>query len=340
MTNKTFSRRNFLKLAALSLGSMAFSPIVEEKREPSQRRLMRVGSDSVSIHKQPNDESLILYQRYRDDLINVYYEVESEYGPEYNPIWYRVWGGFVHRASLVEVKHILNDIITSVPESGQLGEITVPYTRALRYTRVYGWSEIYRLYYQSTHWIRDVITGPDGKPWYELEDELLRLRYAIPGEHMRIVQNSEFDPISPEVPPEEKRIEISLSRQELTAYESTNIALQTKISSGLPYYDMHTPSGDFRIGSKMPSKHMGDGQVTSDIYDYELLGVPWCCFFELDKGIASHGTYWHTNFGVMMSHGCVNMRNADAKWLFRWAHPISEPHQWTRTGFGTRISVV
>ncbi len=341
MTNKTLSRRKFLKLAALSLGALAFKPQLGSIGSVLQPRLMRVGSNkSVSIHKQPNDESIILYQRYKDDLINVYYEVESEYGPEYNPIWYRVWGGYVHRASLVEVDFILNSVVNKIHEDGQLGEITIPYTQAMRYTSLLGWSEVCRLYYQSTHWIREIITGPDNKPWYQLEDELSRMQYAIPAEHMRIVKDSEFEQIHPDVPAEYKRIEISLSRQELTAYEGIEIVLQTKISSGLFNNIMDTPSGDFRIGSKMPSKHMGDGDVSNDIYAYELLGVPWCSFFELDKGIALHGTYWHTNYGAPMSHGCVNMRNEDAKWIFRWANPVCNPHERTRTGFGTRVSVV
>ena len=341
MTNKTFSRRNFIKLAGLSLGSLALRPMESKARPASHRRLMRVGSDkSVSIHKEPNDESVILYQRYKDDLINVYYEIESEHGPEYNPIWYRVWGGYVHRAQLVEVKNILNPVTDTIHKDGQLGEITVPYTRAMRYTSMYGWNPVYRLYYQSTHWIRDIVTGPDGEPWYQLEDELLRLQYAIPAEHMRIVSDSEFSPISPDVPHEDKRIEISLSRQELTAYEGDNVVLQTSISSGLPYFDMATPPGNFRTGTKMASKHMGDGNVTDDIYAYELLGVPWCCFFELKEGIATHGTYWHNNFGVTMSHGCVNMRNHEAKWLYRWTDPVSDPHEWTHTGYGTRVSVI
>jgi lipoprotein-anchoring transpeptidase ErfK/SrfK len=139
---------------------------------------------------------------------------------------------------------------------------------------------------------------------------------------------------------EAKRIEISISEQTLTAFEGDDIVLHTTISSGALTPNKKTPSGEFRIGSKMPSKHMGDGQVTTDIYAYELLGVPWCCFFELDKGIATHGTYWHNNFGYPMSSGCINMRNHEAKWLFRWATPNGGPHEWTRTGFGTRVSVV
>ncbi|HEY9121658.1 MAG TPA: L,D-transpeptidase [Brevefilum sp.] len=343
MTNKTFSRRNFIKLGALSLGSLAFKPGLDRQRLTNKHKLVRVAGsgniNSVSIHKQANEESLILYQRYKDDLINVYDEVESAFGPEFNPIWYRVWGGYVHRKWLVEVDTILNPLTDSIHEDGQLGEITVPFTRAYRYSSFYGWEPVYRLYYHSYHWIRDIVTGPDGMPWYELEDELLRLKFAVPAEHMRIVPDAEFKPISPDVPPEEKRIDISIFDQQLTAYEGDKAVFQTKISSGALTPVKRTPIGDYRVGIKMPSKHMGNGQVTTDIMAYELVGVPWNCFFKLDNGIATHGTYWHNNFGTPMSSGCINMRNHDANWLFRWTNPVSEPHVWTANGVGTRVHV-
>jgi hypothetical protein len=344
MTNKTFSRRNFLKLAGLSLGSLAFKPMLHQQGAFRTRRLMRVAKiakdgeiTSVSIHQEPSEESVILYQRYKDDLINVYDEIESEFGPEYNPIWYRVWGGYVHRAYLQEVEHVLNPVADTIAEGLQLGEITVPFTGAMRFTALDGWKPIYRLYYQTTHWVRDIITGPDGQPWYLLEDELDRLQYAIPAIHMRILDDAEFDPISPDVPPGEKRIEISISRQELTAFEGEKIVMQTNIASGVLTPQKQTPTGDFNIESTYPSKHMG-GTKRDDIYAYVLPGVPWSCFFT--KGIATHGTYWHNNFGTPQSSGCVNMRNHEAKWLFRWVNPLGEPHEFYRTGAGTRVSVV
>jgi lipoprotein-anchoring transpeptidase ErfK/SrfK len=52
---------------------------------------------------------------------------------------------------------------------------------------------------------------------------------------------------------------------------------------------------------------------------YNLPNVQWVQYFYADYGF--HGTYWHNNFGNPMSHGCVNMTNADAKWLFDWAGP-------------------
>jgi hypothetical protein len=309
-----------------------------------QRRLMRVAKiakdgekTSVSIHKEPNEDSVILYQRFKDELINIYDEVESEFGPEYNPVWYQVWGGYVHRAYLQEVDQVLNPVVDSISENLQLGEITVPFTGALRYSSLDGWQPVYRLYYQTTHWVRDIITGPDAQPWYLLEDELDRLQYAIPAEHMRILADSEFEPISPDVPPGEKRIEISISRQELTAFEGDEIALKTSIATGALTPQKQTPTGEFHIESTYPSKHMG-GTKRDDIYAYVLPGVPWSCFFT--KGIATHGTYWHNNYGTPQSSGCVNMRNHDAKWLFRWVNPVGGPHEFYRTGSGTKVSVV
>jgi lipoprotein-anchoring transpeptidase ErfK/SrfK len=90
---------------------------------------------------------------------------------------------------------------------------------------------------------------------------------------------------------------------------------------------METPTGEFNVDRKYPSRHMGDGGLTGDLRAYELVGVPWVSFFH-SAGIAFHGTWWHDNFGVPMSQGCVNLRNEDALWLFRWtspSHPGYEP---------------
>ena len=37
--------------------------------------------------------------------------------------------------------------------------------------------------------------------------------------------------------------------------------------------------------------------------------------------IALHGAFWHSNYGVQMSHGCVNLAPLDAKWLFFFSAP-------------------
>ena len=88
----------------------------------------------------------------------------------------------------------------------------------------------------------------------------------------------------------------------------------------------------------MPSRHMGDGELTDDIDAYELPGVPWVSFFHKD-GYAFHGTYWHDNFGRKMSHGCVNMQNAAAKWLYRWSLPKIYPGEPYKRESGTLVII-
>lgn len=336
-----FSRRDFLKWSSISLGALLLSlpkNSVESRYEP---KYVMVGNPKgVSVHKNPTDKSIIIYRRELDDIIHVYDDVIGTDGPEYNPLWYRVWGGYVHSANLVEVKFLYNEIAATVNSTGQLAEVTVPFTRSLFYNSFTGWNPQYRFYYGSVHWIVDIISGPDNRPWYKVKDELLKVELAVSAEHLRYIPDSELTPISPDVLPANKKIEISLFRQVLTAYESGQKVMETKISSGLPGGELATPTGRFHIATKMPSKHMGDGKLTDDIYAYELMGVPWNCFFEMENGVATHGTYWHNNFGSQMSHGCVNMRTSDAKWLYRWTYPIASPDDWEKHGYGTPIEVI
>lgn len=84
---------------------------------------------------------------------------------------------------------------------------------------------------------------------------------------------------------------------------------------------------------------MGDGNITSDIFAYELPGVPWVSYF-YRTGVAFHGCYWHDNYGTEMSHGCVNMRPEEAKWLWRWATPESPVNERLAHGIGTKVRVV
>lgn len=340
MNNRDFSRREFLKLGATSLGAVTYSTYVQPAAARIDPKYMLVGNkDGVSIYSRSTDKSTIMYTRAYTDIINVYYEVKGDDGPDWNPLWYRVWGGYVHSAHLVEVAYKLNPVQSKVRESGQLFEVTVPFTRSMHYSRYTGWQPMYRFYYRSVHWVMDIISGPDDKAWYKVIDELGETVLAVPAEHLCYINDEELAPISADVPEAEKKIEISLYFQTLKAYEGDNVVLDTKISSGIPRKVTQTPTGNFRIWTKMPSKHMGDGRLTDDIYAYELLGVPWNCFFQMEDGIATHGTFWHNNYGSPMSHGCVNMRPDEAKWLYRWSNPVASPENREKHGFGTPVIV-
>jgi hypothetical protein len=357
--SKLLSRREFIKLSTLSFGSLAFTPVFPRAEEQDQGRLARVASKQVDIRSRPNDTSLIVGNRFRDQLIHIYEELNPPDAPEYyNTLWYRVWGGYVHSAHLQIVEVRINDSVNWIPEYGQLCEVTVPYTIAYQFNKWDGWIPWRgsRLYFSSNHWATGVDSGPDGKPWYKITSELSSTEiYFVPAQHLRIIPPSEYMPIVTDILPEKKRIEISLTEQTLRAYENERVVYTAKVSSGIPNKRLPkdelptaTPEGHFSIYSKMPSKHMGSvagGPEVEENGGFTLPGVPWTCFFKNPGGYALHGTYWHNNFGLQMSHGCVNMRNQDAKWLFRWTTPlydptkIESPADWERTGNGTSVIV-
>jgi hypothetical protein len=350
MPGRSLNRREFIKLSTLA--AFGFFPRQYRPFLPLDEPLTPVGIGRVTnahlrLHKHASYKSEVVGWRERDELVEIHAEIMSPSGPRYNRRWYRLTGGYAHSAYIQRVDDArLNQPVSSIPEGGHLGEITVPYFHSLRPVKGGGWEKLYRLYYESVHWITGVDAGPDNRPWYQITDELLRVRYYIPAEMVRLIPPEELSPLGRDVPEKEKRIVVELKSQQLTAYEGERVAMQTRVSTGVPSngptvngIPTDTPPGKYRISLKVPSKHMGDGRITSDHTAYELVGVPWTCFF-VSTGVGFHGTFWHDNFGTRMSHGCVNLRNQDALWLYRWCSPQIEPGEWFRRGVGTLVQVV
>ena len=303
----------------------------------------RVTAETLSVHEKPSDQSQILFQHLRDEILNIYQEIKSESGPAYNPIWYRIWGGYVHSAFIQKAHYQLNPIVTEIPKQGALAELTVPFSQSYILRSNGNWERFYNLYYNSTHWVFSIREGRDGQPWYEIRDGLVTLSYYVPATHLHFISDDEIAPISPNVDPTLKRIAISIDTQTLTAYEGSRIVKQSKVSTGLPYLNpdptqipTDTPRGKFHIHAKRPSVHMGDGTIRSDAEAYELPGVPWVSYFESSTGVAIHGTYWHNNFGLTMSHGCINMPSDEAKWVYRWT---TVPNSTTDISYRTPVVV-
>ncbi|MBX3052618.1 MAG: L,D-transpeptidase [Caldilineaceae bacterium] len=114
----------------------------------------------------------------------------------------------------------------------------------------------------------------------------------------------------------QKWIEVNLTEQKTYAWEGDQLAGEFLISSGLP--GTPTVQGVFRMRVRTRSQTMSGGDRAAGTY-YSLPNVEWVQYFYADYSF--HGTYWHNNFGHPMSHGCVNMTNEDAEWLFRWSMP-------------------
>jgi len=117
-----------------------------------------------------------------------------------------------------------------------------------------------------------------------------------------------------------KRIEVDLTSQRTYAYEGDKIVYSFLISSGTWG---RTPTGDFKIWAKVKSQKMSGGSKELGTY-YYLPNVKNVMFFYNDKyekkiGYSFHQAYWHNNFGVPMSHGCINMTLADSASLYNWS---------------------
>ena len=114
--DKPMDRRNFLKYFSLGLTVFSFPyPRKTTSQAINMIPLGRVTSESLSIYKEPSENSQILFQRFFNDILNIYDEIISDDGPGYNPVWYRVWGGYVHSAFIQAVRYKLNPIIRSFP---------------------------------------------------------------------------------------------------------------------------------------------------------------------------------------------------------------------------------
>jgi LysM repeat protein len=105
-----------------------------------------------------------------------------------------------------------------------------------------------------------------------------------------------------------KLILVVLSEQRVYAYENGELLRTTLVSTGLPATP--TVTGEYKVYVKYTAQLMtGPG--------YYLPNVPYVMYFF--RGYGLHGTYWHSNFGRPMSHGCVNLPTPEAEWFFNWA---------------------
>jgi lipoprotein-anchoring transpeptidase ErfK/SrfK len=119
--------------------------------------------------------------------------------------------------------------------------------------------------------------------------------------------------MAPPAPTDGRAVVVSLSMQALWAYENGEVVRSTYVSTGME--GTPTPVGLFWVNNKFPIETM-EGTIAGE--DYLVKDVPDVMYFN-DQGDALHGAYWHSNFGVPMSHGCVNLPLDVAAWMYEWA---------------------
>ncbi len=111
----------------------------------------------------------------------------------------------------------------------------------------------------------------------------------------------------------DKLITVDIGKQRLYAWEGGRIQKEFTVSTGMRYTP--TVKGSFKIYIKNEKQNMKGNYPPYE--PYFLKDVPYVMFFK--GAYAIHGTYWHNKFGSRASHGCVNLRVEDAKWVYDWA---------------------
>jgi lipoprotein-anchoring transpeptidase ErfK/SrfK len=139
--------------------------------------------------------------------------------------------------------------------------------------------------------------------------------FWVEGAAFRLLTKEDISPINPDVDPSTKKIVVNLGYQTLTCKESDKEVYFCRVSTGMQ--EGSTPLGDLAVWRKVISIRMAANTVASS---YDLPGITWTTLFSGD-GVAIHGATSHNDFGTVRSHGCVNCKPADAKWIFRWSLP-------------------
>lgn len=104
----------------------------------------------------------------------------------------------------------------------------------------------------------------------------------------------------------------NLKSQTLSVFDSCKLVFATLISSGKNSW---TFEGNFTILHKEEYQTISPPPESTS--EYYIEGVPY--FMTYAGNFGFHGAYWHDEFGMAGSHGCINLSPTDARWLYDWA---------------------
>lgn len=356
------SRRDFLKLAGASLGAMAFRRFdgiltLPRLQFPDGEHLGRVAVFpnyySTSIKTEPFPDAPSVRDVGQDELVVWLAEVVGG-AKSISKRWVQTPEGYIYGPDLQPVENIANLPLAALPD-GQTGfwaEVTVPYVdliianppaRSGWYKDALETGFVPRLYYGQVVWMDAVMTTEDGRSLYRFNE---RYGYGdlfwADATAFYVLSEADVAPLSPDVDPELKKIVVNVSDQTLSAYEGEQEVFFCRVSTGYDSESYRTPVGGYNPHRKLLSIPMG-ASSTEGRSGYDTPAVGWPFFMNGD-GIAIHAAFWHNDFGTRRSHGCVNVCNEDAKWIWRWTTPYvslaQEEISLNWPDHGTRVEVI
>ena len=350
-SKQLFSRREFIKLAGVGLGAMVLSPKTSKfvsypanqsgsfpdfpqadllGRNCTTDTSLQWGG-TIPIMTRPDVNSTKVRNAHADEVFPWQKEVSAETIDLNipNQRWVETPEGYIRSLYLQPCKNNPNSPINTLPggKPGFWAEVTVPYVDLIveRAASGVGWISDHiafgltpRLYYSQVMWIDQVRTGDAGTIQYHVNE-----RYGNPGDlfwaegtAFRPLTEEDVAPIHPTVDPATKKVVVNVTYQTLTCKEGDQEVYFCRVSTGVQADS--TPLGDHAVWRKLLSVRMAANNVGAS---YDLPGISWTTLFVGD-GVAIHGATSHNNFGVVQSHGCVNCRPEDAKWIFKWSQPL------------------
>lgn len=342
------SRRDFLKLSGLGLGALAFNPLKGIFKNvsplpqfPAGDFLGRVAVTpnfySTELKGTPDGQAPAIRNVGQDEVVVWQREVVGTDGfGGTSKRWVETPEGYIYAPHLQPVRNLPNKPLTSLPagKPGFWAEVTVPYvdlqilnspiSPAMKFDIQN--AQPIRLYYSQVVWIDQVGADANGQILYRFNEAPGHgygygdLFYAD-GAAFRPLTDEDVAAINPNVDPATKRIDVDATseRQYLSCFEGNNEVYFCRISTGYGE-TFSTPLGIQAISWKIMSIHMAANTASDSGYD--TMGVSWPTFFNTNVGAAIHGVFWHNDFGVRRSHGCINVAPEDAKWIFRWTSPF------------------
>lgn len=321
----SISRRQLLRMAGSITTAAAISPFtnvpsalgagIDPDPEAPPTSLGRVANWSVEIREKPDRKAKLVRSARRDELLKLVEQIYGDAVMPHNAYWYKTDDGYVYSSWVQPVRDIKNPAEPDKAAGKFWGEITVPFSDS-RFAPDPKAGRSMRLYYTTVFRVIAAVKGKDDEWWYRLQDGVT---YSpgpyIPAAHLRRIDPAELTLLSPDVT--DKRIEVNLKDQTITALENNKEVLKARVASG--YGGFRTPSGTHKVLFKNPTARMIGGSG-ADFYD--LPGVPFPTFITW-SGVAIHGAYWHNDFGRPRSHGCLNVTADVARWFWRWTTPVA-----------------
>jgi lipoprotein-anchoring transpeptidase ErfK/SrfK len=340
MNHAKINRRDFLKLSALAVGALSLRPwgqLSALPDYPAAERLGRVVWWGTELKTRPSLDSPAVRKLVEDELFPWMREVVGRHPTEISQRWVETPEGYIWSPHLQPVANHPNAVLQDLPQTslgaGTWAEVTVPYVdlvldnppaRAPWLDFRIKAGQPGRLYYSQVVWVDQLKRDDQGQTWYRVNE---RFGYGdifwAAAEAFRPITEDEMAPIRPEV--ENKRVVVDVRHQTLSCFEEDREVYFARVSTGALYNasgervdTWATPLGKHPVWRKMVSLHMSGGTTGGG---WDLPGIGWTTLF-VGEGVAIHSTFWHNNYGVPMSRGCVNARPEDARWIFRWTQPV------------------